>query len=104
MLMGTMRWLKESADAAEQERRHAEVDQKRREIEKARADIMAQQESLQRDLGMKQAELDRMVQLDVQIREALERRRAEMLLKRDADHSPDRESRAHAIKRGARKS
>jgi circadian clock protein KaiC len=104
MLMGTMRWLKEDAETAEQERRHAEVDQKRREIEMARADIMARQESLQRELGMKQAELDRMVQHDIQIRQALERRRAEMLLKRDADHSPARESRAHAPKRGARRS
>jgi hypothetical protein len=68
----------------------------------ARADILAQQESLQREMGMKQAELDRMVQLDAQHRQALERRRAEMLLKRDADHAPARESRAHALKRGAR--
>ncbi len=102
MLMGTMRWLKESAEAAEQERLHAEVDQKRREIEMARADIMAQQESLQRELAMKQAELDRMIQLDVQHRQALERRRAEMLLKRDADHAPAHESHAGGLKRGVR--
>jgi circadian clock protein KaiC len=108
MLMGTMRWLKENAEAAEQERLNAEVDQKRREIEMARADIIAQQESLQRELAMKQAELDRMIQLDAQHRQALERRRAEMLLKRDADHAPAHEAHeaheahARALKRGVR--
>jgi circadian clock protein KaiC len=103
MLMGTMRWLKESAEAAEQERMRAEVDQKRREIEMARADIMARQESLQRELGMKQAELERMIQLDAQRRQAFEKRHAEMLLKRDADNPPAHESGAHALKRGVRK-
>jgi hypothetical protein len=103
MLMGTMRWMKESAETAEQERILAEVNHKRREIEIARADIIARQESLQRELGMKQAELDLMVQLDVRHRQTLDRRRMEILLKRDADVAAAGADRARVAKRRTRK-
>lgn len=85
VLMGTMRWLRESAEHAEQERFHAEVEHKRREIGLARAELTARQESLRRELDMKQSELDLLLQQDTRHREERQRRHSELMHKRSAD-------------------
>ncbi len=58
VLLGTLRWQRESAEEAEQHQIRAEVELKRREIELAREELEARVAALNRELSMKQTELD----------------------------------------------
>ena len=57
VLMGTLRWKKESEDSARKARHRAEFEQKRRELEYAEASTRAQIKALQLDLQRQHAEL-----------------------------------------------
>jgi circadian clock protein KaiC len=58
VLMGTMRWEKEIAQAAERERLRAELDKKRREFVVANEEINARIETLRRELAVRQSEME----------------------------------------------
>jgi len=55
--MGTQRWEKERAAAAERELRRAEAEHKRRVIEASEAEIVSRLEVLKHELEAKSAEL-----------------------------------------------
>jgi circadian clock protein KaiC len=57
VLMGTLRWEKESEDSARQARHHAEFEQKRRVLEYAEGNTHARIKALQLDLQRQRAEL-----------------------------------------------
>jgi circadian clock protein KaiC len=59
VLMGTLRWEKEAEERARKLQRHAEVSQKRRELQCAEAEIVARIAALQLDLDRQRAELAR---------------------------------------------
>ena len=67
VLMGTLRWEKERAGAAERELRRAEAEHKRRELEASEAEIVRCLEVLKHELEAKRAELHLLqVQQEVQ--------------------------------------
>jgi circadian clock protein KaiC len=57
VLMGTLRWEKESAEAFEEERARAEVERKRRKLELSEAETLARLEALKHQLEVQRAEL-----------------------------------------------
>jgi len=57
VLMGTLRWEKETEERAQQRQRQAEFNHKRRELQFAEADIAARITALQLDLDKQRAEL-----------------------------------------------
>lgn len=57
VLMGTLRWEKESEESASKNRREAEFDQKRRELELSEADTVARIKAMQLDLQRQQGAL-----------------------------------------------
>jgi circadian clock protein KaiC len=77
VLMGTARWQKEAEERATEELQRGSVEQKRRELELAEAEVNARVEVLQRELALKRAELERL-----QSTETIRRQR--MQLQRDA--------------------
>ncbi|MBV9126995.1 MAG: hypothetical protein JO117_02795, partial [Verrucomicrobia bacterium] len=58
VLMGTLRWEKEQADATEQARRKAEADQRFRAIARQRADLKNRIEALEHELATQELELE----------------------------------------------
>jgi circadian clock protein KaiC len=57
VLMGSLRWEKERAEALDKERTRAEVERKRRELELSEAETLARLEALKRQLEAQRAEL-----------------------------------------------
>ncbi len=57
VLMGTLRWEKERAEALEKERTRVEVERKQRELELSEAETLARLEALKRALEAQRAEL-----------------------------------------------
>jgi circadian clock protein KaiC len=65
VLMGTARWEKEAQERATEEFHKASVEQKRRELELAEAEVNTRVEVLQRELALKRAELERVQSTEV---------------------------------------
>ena len=94
VLMGTMRWLKEQADHSENARAQLEIEQRRREIEAAQAELASRQRALEHEISVKQGELDRLTNAEVLRTDASARHQLELSRKRSADHAATRNGRA----------
>jgi len=62
VLMGTARWQKEAAETAAEELLLAGVEHKRRELELAEAEVKARVDVLQREMALKRAELEKLLE------------------------------------------
>jgi circadian clock protein KaiC len=88
VLMGTMRWERENADRAAQERAHAEVERKQHEIKLAETELKLRVEALGRELELKRLELATLTH-DEQRRVAKHTKaRAGLRHRRSADREP----------------
>ena len=94
VLMGTLRWEKEQVEEIEQERISVEVELKRRELERAEAEVRVRAEALNREIETRRAELKRLLveEKSRQKRATLRRERLRQMRGADADASTTRES------------
>jgi len=85
VLMGTARWQKEVSEQADEDIKRASVEQKRRELELAEAEISARMEVLQREVAVKRAELDKLLSTEAMRLHAMEKRCETMQSLRNGD-------------------
>lgn len=85
VLMGTMRWLKEQSDHAEQQRARVQIEQQRREIETAQAELAARQRALEHEIALKQNELELLTSAETAQHHARARQVLALSAKRNAD-------------------
>ena len=60
--MGTLRWEKEQADAAEQEQRRQQAEARQRELQLAEAETRVRMAALAKELELQQSELARLAE------------------------------------------
>ncbi len=85
VLMGTLRWERESEDSARKLRQHAEYTHKRRDLRFAEADTAARISALQLDLERRRAELELFARDDEALKLSSGERQAELRRLRGAD-------------------
>ena len=85
VLMGTLRWEKERAEALEKERARAEVERKQRELELSEAETLARMEALKRQLEAQRAELALLIAQQKAQEEEWRVRQKDLSEMRDAD-------------------
>jgi circadian clock protein KaiC len=86
VLMGTARWEKEAQERATEEFHKASVEQKRRELELAEAEVNARVEVLQRELALKRVELERVQSTETIRLQRAQLQRDTLQTLRGADH------------------
>lgn len=85
VLMGTARWQKEIAEKAAEELLQASVEHKRKELELAQAEVNAQIEVLQREMAVKQGELEMLLATEANRLKQFERNRDDLWGMRSGD-------------------
>jgi circadian clock protein KaiC len=85
VLMGTMRWERETAERTEQELEQVEVGRKQRELKLAAAELNARAAALQRELELNRFEKEALTGKETQRVDELGRHRSDLRLRRSAD-------------------
>jgi len=89
VLTGSMRLAQETRERAAAEFRQRETARKRREIERRRAALEAQIAALRAGFESEESELERLIEDDASVEEALVAGRADMARSRKADAGPN---------------
>jgi circadian clock protein KaiC len=87
VLMGTSRWQKEADERAIEEIQKASVEQKRRELELAEAEVHVRVDVLQRELALKRTELERLQSTETIRLQRMQLQRDTLQTLRSADHA-----------------
>jgi circadian clock protein KaiC len=85
VVMGTLRYEKESKEAIAKERARAEIEQKRRELELAETELRARIAALEREISARRTEIEVLNQEERVREHGLDERREEILRRRGAD-------------------